>query len=153
MALSFFPFMGRSNRPCLMLIISLLCVGLSFGFSIQAASAMSEINQTDVGEILVENTAGSLYCEIVTHSISQNLKLQAVVWSTGMATGSYSFVVTKQGMSGSSNVAQSGLFEIAPSERKTVGTVMVNASRGDSYLARLLVRAGAEEVICDTKID
>ena len=79
--------------------------------------------------------------------------MKAVVWSTNLATGSYSFVVTKQGVSGRSNVAQSGLFEVEASERKTVGTVMVNASRGDSYLARLLVRSGDDEVICDTNIE
>ncbi|MCO4842796.1 MAG: hypothetical protein KC439_07795 [Yoonia sp.] len=132
---------------------AVLVTGASSIFFHQAAFAMSEVNKMEMGEILVESTAGSLHCEIVTQSISQSLEMKAVVWSTETATGSYSFVVTKQGVSGRSNVAQSGMFEVEPRERKTVGTVMVNASGGDSYLARLSVRSGADEVICDTKIE
>lgn len=134
-------------------IHAILFIGISSIFTLQPAAAMSEVNQMEVGEILVESTVGSLHCEIVTHSVSQSLEMKAVVWSNDMATGSYSFIVTKQGVSGRSNVAQSGLFEVEPSERRIVGSVMVNASQGDRYLARLSVRSGGDEVICDTAIE
>ncbi len=134
-------------------IHAILFIGISSIFALRPAAAMSEVNQMEVEEILVENTVGSLHCEIVTHSVSQSLEMKALVWSNDKATGSYSFIVTKQGVSGRSNVAQSGLFEVEPSERRIVGSVMVNASQGDRYFARLSVRAGGDEVICDTAIE
>ncbi len=134
-------------------IHAILFIGISSIFTLQSATAMSEVNQMEVGEILVESTVGSLHCEIVTHSVLQSLEMKAVVWSNDMATGSYSFIVTKQGVSGRSNVAQSGLFAVEPSQKRVVGSIMVNASQGDRYLARLSVRSGGNEVICDTAIE
>lgn len=142
---------ARSTRAIALRVM--FTFGVSLICAIQAAHAMSEVKKMEVGEILVESTAGSLHCEIVTQSVSQNLEMRAVVWSSEVATGTYSFVVTKLGVSARSNVAQSGLFDVEPLEKRIVGSVMVNTSRGDRYFARLSAHSGDDEVICDTIIE
>ncbi|WP_156477435.1 curli-like amyloid fiber formation chaperone CsgH [Falsihalocynthiibacter arcticus] len=114
---------------------------------------MSQTEKSALGEVQTESSSGKLHCEITTKTVSQNLQLRGVVWSGDKAAGSYSFVVTKQGVSGRSNIAQSGLFDVAPDERKIVGMVIVNALAGDRYLARLSVRSGGNEAACDTTLD
>ena len=114
---------------------------------------MGETKKPALGEIRTESVSGSLHCEILTNTASQNLELKGVVWSSDGAIGRYNFIISKQGLSGSSNVAQSGLFDVAPNERKIVGTVMVNASAGDRYSARLSVQSGGSETVCDTILD
>ncbi|MFT6168566.1 MAG: ABC-type lipoprotein release transport system permease subunit [Celeribacter sp.] len=149
----FSPLVSAARRSFVMLFNALLCIGILSIFFLQMAFAMSKASIMEAQDILMENSSGSIHCAIVTQSVSQSLEMKAVVWSNNMATGSYSFIVTKQGVSGRSNVAQSGVFEVEPSEQKIVGTIMVNATQGDRYLARLSVRSGTDEVMCDTKID
>ena len=114
---------------------------------------MIQRKQSELGEILTEGVSGTLHCEIVTNSVSQILEVKAVVWSDTAASGSYNFVVTKQGISGRSNVAQSGLFETYENEKSVVGSVVVNELRGDRYLTRLSVRSGGNEAVCEINLE
>lgn len=141
------------HRFCRTALLLLLVMGASTPYVIQRASAMSKVENTSSGEVLTESSSGKLHCEIVTTTKSQNLQLRGVVWSGDPAAGSYRFVVTKQGSSGTSNVAQSGLFDVGPEERKIVGMVVVNALAGDRYMARLSVQSGGNEAACDTALE
>lgn len=114
---------------------------------------MSQGRNLDLGKVLTESASGDLHCEILTRKVSKNLELTGVVWSSTPATGSYSFVLTKQGAAGSSNVAQSGMFQVASTEKRIVGSILVNALRGDRYHARLSARSDNDEVMCDTRLD
>ncbi len=140
---------GDVFRPYFKALGILLVFGVVITSVTQRADAMTQRKQPKLGDILTESASGSLHCEIVTSSVPQSLELKGVVWSDVADAGSYSFVVTKQGVSGSSNVAQSGLFEISGPEKTIVGTVMVNALLGDRYLARLSARSGGNEVVCE----
>ena len=136
-------------------------IALSFLFIFGASSAcfsqrvedMSQQKQPDIGEIQTQSVSGNLHCEIVTRTVSKNLELTGVVWASAPAVGNYSFVVIKQGSGGSSNIAQGGLFQVAPAEKRIVGTVLVNTLQGDRYHARLSARSAEDEVVCDTRLE
>jgi len=140
------------RRPLFMALSLLLAFGASSACYDQKASAMSHEENSDLGEMQTESVSGDLHCEILTRTVSENLELTGVVWASAPTTGSYSFVVTKQGSGGTSNVAQSGLFQVTPTDRRVVGTVMVNTLRGDRYHARLSARTDEDEVVCDTQM-
>lgn len=146
--------MYRSRRVlCRKVLLLLLIMGTSTPYVIQRASAMSQVKKSTSGEVLTESSSGPLHCEIVTNTESRNLQLRGVVWSGNHAAGSYRFIVTKQGSSGTSNIAQSGLFDVGPQERRVVGMVVVNALAGDRYQARLSVQSNGNETACDTALE
>lgn len=145
--------LGFFCRSCIQTFKVLLILGVAATSAIQRADAMTQRKQSELGEILTESVSGELHCEIVTKTVSQSLELTGVVWSDVSSVGNYSFVVTKQGVSGRSNVAQSGLYETALGEKKSVGTIMVNALRGDRYLARLSARSNGNEVVCEISLE
>lgn len=92
-----------------------------------------------------------LHCEIRSRPVNGSVELTGVVWSDKQqATGDYSFIVNSQGPSGSSNVAQKGLFSVEPHHERVVGTVVVNARAGDRFLARLTINSDGE--ICTAEV-
>lgn len=140
------------RRPLFVALSFLLAFGASSYCFNQKAAAMSHDRNSELGEINTESVSGNLHCEILTRNVSENLELTGVVWATVPTTGRYSFVVTKHGSGGSSNVVQSGLFQVTPTDKRVVGTIMVNALRGDRYHARLSAQSDKDEVMCDAQM-
>lgn len=89
-------------------------------------------------------------CKIEKKPIASGLELTGVLWSDVPAAGNYNFTVDKVGASGRSKVLQSGIFSIEKNETVVVGTVTLNESRGDRYLARLVISRDGEELCSAT---
>ena len=153
MSISHAMSVGINQRQRRMALSLLLVFGASSACFNQRVEAMSQNRSPTLGTIQAESVSGNLHCEIVTRTVSENLELAGVVWADTPAVGRYSFVITKQGSGGTSNVAQSGLFQVASIDKQTVGKVLVNALRGDRYHARLSVRSDEDEVVCDTRLE
>lgn len=91
----------------------------------------------------------NMQCEIRTQPSDVGVEMTGVVWSDNKATGSFDFIVNKEGPGGSSHVVQRGLFAVEPHQPEIVGTIRVNTSSGDRYLARLTITgADGSETIC-----
>ena len=95
----------------------------------------------------------SLQCEIRTVPSAAGVEMTGVVWSDNKATGSFDFVVNKEGPNGSSHVVQRGLFTAEAHQPEIVGTISVNTGCGDRYLARLKITgADGSEAICSATL-
>ena len=84
-------------------------------------------------------TMAEINCKIERRALDSGLELSGVVWSDTKAAGKYSLFVRKEGSSGRSSVTQQGLFSVRPEEPSVLGTVMLNAVRGDTYRAELTI--------------
>ena len=88
-------------------------------------------------------------CQIFSRPSDVGVEMTGVVWSENKATGSFDFIVNKEGPGGSSHVVQRGLFAVEPQQPEIVGTIGVNTSSGDRYIARLTITGvDGSETIC-----
>ncbi|MGF1650059.1 MAG: curli-like amyloid fiber formation chaperone CsgH [Hyphomicrobiaceae bacterium] len=96
--------------------------------------------------------AGStaLQCEIRIARSGSLLTLEPVVHNAKSASGSYQFVVSGSGGSGSSNIRQGGSFETSSSGAESLGLVTLSGS--GSYDARLTVRVQGHVLECRERI-
>lgn len=99
------------------------------------------------------DTMSDIKCEIRSRPLAAGLEVIGVVWSDSRASGSYNFLVNKEGPSGSSHVVQRGLFTVEPHQQQVIGTISVDAASGDRYLARLIVYSDGQETICDATLN
>ncbi|MGB8622692.1 MAG: curli-like amyloid fiber formation chaperone CsgH [Paracoccaceae bacterium] len=125
---------SMTTGRALSLVLPALILGACMAVYPQKAVAMKEIQ-----------------CEIRSRPVDRGVELVGVVWSDNEAAGGYSFIVKSEGPSGSSNVAQRGLFSLQANKPRVIGTVMVNSRAGDRFLARLTITSDGTE-ICSAQI-
>ncbi|MCD7059647.1 curli-like amyloid fiber formation chaperone CsgH [Pelagibacterium xiamenense] len=102
----------------------------------QEAEAMSEVQ-----------------CEIRSQPLSTGVDLVGVVWADHTISGSYQFIVNKEGASGSSRVIQRGLLALEKDRPQVVGSITINAGSGDRYIVRLTVTADGDQTLCTADLD
>jgi len=125
---------GVVSRPQYLLWCIILAGTIVVGLA-QKADAMSDIQ-----------------CEIRSRPFAAGMEVSGFVWSDHNAVGSYSFIVNKEGSSGSSHVVQRGLLSLEANHPQIVGTISVNTRSGDKYLARLTVTAEGNDYVCSTTL-
>lgn len=76
-------------------------------------------------------------CDIIRTRTSRGIELRAVASSDFNATGEYEFTITKHDRSGSSDIMQSGEFQLVRGESASLGSAEVSVARGGGFHARL----------------
>lgn len=87
-----------------------------------------------------------IHCEIRSRPVASGTELVGMVWANGKMMGDYRFTVRSEGAGGSSNIAQSGLFSTEPNIPSILGSVVVSSGAGSSFIARLSITSGGNEV-------
>ncbi len=129
---------------------SLLFVGLcalaacAANASPQTPSATLEAQAAYVQPVSV---SGDLTCDIIRTRTSHGVELRAVASSDFSAAGEYEFVITKHDRGGSSDIMQSGEYQLVRGESASLGSAEVSVARGGSYRARLEL-TDADGVAC-----
>ena len=134
-------------------LVFILATSLASSGHIERAHAMAHQNPSKPSDLRLTNYQDGFMCEIRSNHADGQLQLEGVVRAMTPFTGSYSFTVTKQGRSGSSSIAQRGLFTVRAQEERVVGTIVVNQMNGDNFLARLQIMSGDNESICDFRVE
>lgn len=86
-------------------------------------------------------------CLIRAEAASPGVRLEGVTFSKQPLAGTYQFEVRKVGRAGTSNSAQSGVFETRRGE-EVIGRVDLGLERGASYEAELYLRWDGGETSC-----
>lgn len=110
----------------------------------QTGSATSEAQAAYVEPI---SASHDLTCDIVRTRTSHGVELRAVASSDFNTAGDYEFVITKHDRSGSSDIMQSGEYQLARGESADLGSAEVSVARGGGVRARLELR-DADGVAC-----
>lgn len=131
---------------------SLLLIGLSaltMACAANASPAPQALADTPAYET-ASYAPQSLTCDIVRTRTSHGVELRAVASSDMSAMGEYAFVITKRDRAGSSDIMQSGEFQLANGESANLGSAEISVSRGGGYDARLeLTTANGETCIAE----
>lgn len=85
-------------------------------------------------------------CIIRTVPTSDGARFQAVALSDWDAVGEYEFVLTRHDSGGSSDIVQSGDFDLRAGERAVLGEAELSMGRRARYSARLVLFDGREEL-------
>lgn len=116
--------------------------------------AIAVLSGVLLANLQVEATAmGGVECEIRSEPHANGVDLFGVVWSETSVSGSYQFIVNKQGSSGSSHVLQRGMFSLEDGRPQIVGKISINTGDGDHYVVRLNVTANDQDVTCSAALD
>lgn len=84
-------------------------------------------------------------CDVRVVRSAQGVSLRGVARSDASLEGDYSFVVTKSGGGGSSDISQGGEFALTPGAETVLGSADLSMDRGARWRAVLVLeRAGAE---------
>lgn len=128
---------------------TLLFVGLS-ALAACAANASPTPSAFAETPAYVEEAPESFSCEIVRTRTSRGVELRAVASSDFSAIGEYEFIVTKHDRGGSSDIMQSGEFELGGGESVSLGSAEISVARGGGYEARLeLIGADGETCVAE----
>lgn len=130
---------------------SLLFIGLSAlaACAATASPAPQPLTEAPAYEA-VSYAPQSLSCDIIRTRTSHGVELRAVASSDLSAMGEYEFVITKRDRSGSSDIMQSGEFQLASGESADLGSAEISVARGGGYDARLeLTSADGETCIAE----
>lgn len=131
---------------------SLLLIGLS-ALTMACAANASPAPQTLAEAPAVQAISyepQSLTCDIIRTRTSHGVELRAVASSDLRAFGEYEFVITKRDRGGSSDIMQSGEFDLANGQSADLGNAEFSVARGGGYDARLeLTTADGETCIAE----
>jgi len=139
------------------ILASVVLSALLAACSATARSATAETPPPEMGSIGEAVAARSdvqiegLRCEIRLTPTRNGLRIEAIGRSDGAAAGDYELVVTKTGPSGDSDVVQGGPFELAAGREASLSATEFAVARGDRYRARLVLRAGSDELCRDER--
>ena len=100
------------------------------------------------GEAVTSKPSEVVTCEIVSEPFSGGVGLVAKATAKAPASGSYEFVVSKQGSAGISNTAQSGEFELGSGEDVVLSEVSLGLDAGSRYVAELSLTWNGGEASC-----
>jgi hypothetical protein len=87
-----------------------------------------------------------LECVIRTEPTSYGTRFEAVALADSDAVGEYEFVLTRIDSGGSSDIVQSGDFDLRAGERAVLGEAELSMGRRARYSARLVLFDGREEL-------
>jgi hypothetical protein len=90
--------------------------------------------------------AAPVECVIRTAPTSYGTRFEAVAFAENRAYGEYQFVLTRYDSSGSSDIVQSGDFNLRAGERAVLGEAELSMGRRARYSARLVLFDGREEL-------
>lgn len=131
---------------------SLLFIGLS-ALTMACAATASPAPQTLAeapAHEAVSYAPQSLTCDIIRTRTSQGVELRAVASSDVSAFGEYEFVITKRDRGGSSDIMQSGEFDLSNGQSADLGSAEISVARGGSYDARLeLISVDGESCVAE----
>jgi len=131
---------------------SLLFIGLS-AFTMACAATASPAPQTLAeapAHEAVSYAPQSLTCDIIRTRTSHGVELRAVASSDVSAFGEYEFVITKRDRGGSSDIMQSGEFDLSNGQSADLGSAEISVARGGSYDARLeLISVDGESCVAE----
>lgn len=131
---------------------SLFLIGLSaltMACAANASPAPQALAETPALEA-ISYEPQSLTCDIIRTRTSHGVELRAVASSDFRAIGEYEFVITKRDRGGSSDIMQSGEFQLANGEQADLGNAEFSVARGGGYDARLeLTTADGETCIAE----
>jgi len=132
---------------------SLLLIGLSALTMACAANASPAPEQAFAQAPAVQAISyepQSLTCDIIRTRTSHGVELRAVASSDLRAFGEYEFVITKRDRGGSSDIMQSGEFDLVNGQSADLGNAEFSVARGGGYDARLeLTTADGETCIAE----
>lgn len=133
---------------------TLLFIGLStltMACAANATPAPQTLAEAPAYESAAEAPA-SLACEIIRTRTSHGVELRAVASSHLNTMGEYEFVITKRDRGGSSDISQSGEFDIAGGQSASLGSAEISVARGGGYEAHLeLTSANGETCSAETR--
>jgi hypothetical protein len=104
-----------------------------------AASSADTHNDERSREMPVE-------CVIRTEPTSYGTRFEAVARADWDAVGEYEFVLTRRDSGGSSDIVQSGDFDLRAGESAVLGEAELSMGRRAHYSARLVLSDGGEEL-------
>ncbi|MEF2553725.1 curli-like amyloid fiber formation chaperone CsgH [Aurantimonas sp. A2-1-M11] len=96
-------------------------------------------------------TEDGVGCELRSTQVSRGVQLQAVATADRMVAGDYQFEVDKRGSAGSSQIAQSGDFDLKSGEEIVLGNVALGMDDRASYAAKLTLQWNGGEVSCSAR--
>mgnify|MGYP001232480057 CR=1 FL=1 len=113
--------------------------------SIIAAAAMSALGACAASADPETNSApaaasAEVSCDVRFTPSAGVLRIEALARAAVAASGEYEMVVTKEGPSGSSDISQSGPFEINSDAELALSASEFGVEPGDHYSARLRLR-------------
>lgn len=128
---------------------SLLFIGLS-ALAACAAAASPTPPAFAEAPAHVQEAPPSLSCDIIRTRTSHGVELRAIAASDASMIGDYEFVITKRDRGGSSDIMQSGEFDLARGESASLGSAEISVARGGGYEARLqLTSADGETCVAE----
>ena len=101
--------------------------------------------------VVVRQQDDSLWCDISVKRTLNGVRIQPIVRSDRQVSGEYSLVITKSGISGSSDISQGGPFDAARGVKQELGAAEISLERGAKFRAVLKVRSGGHEVCRDIR--
>lgn len=99
----------------------------------------------------VQAALADVRCDIRTRRTSHGVELEAFARSDAPAMGEFEFIITKDDAGGSSDIAQSGVFDLGGGERQSLGLSEISVERGGRYRARLVL-SDSDGVICREEV-
>lgn len=90
-------------------------------------------------------------CEIRVTERQGGVQLEGLALADRTLSGTYSFVVKKQGGGGTSNTMQGGDFTALPGRNSTVSSVSLSLGAGASYTAELTLTWPGGEASCQAE--
>jgi hypothetical protein len=108
--------------------------------SLSAIAACSAAAQTSEYSTPLDASASpAVECGIRETSTRHGVRFEALVWGEGAVAGEYEFILTKDDRGGSSDIAQSGEFDLSADPSGALGETELSLERGARYRARLVL--------------
>lgn len=100
--------------------------------------------------VIAHASSGPIECEIRKTGMGESVQLTGVVSSSAAVSGSFRFLLTKSGPSGTSNVNQGNSFNLAAGAEAHVSHVTINLRHDDNAVVELLATS-TDGVACHAK--
>jgi hypothetical protein len=102
--------------------------------------------------VIAHASSGSLACEIRKVSLGDSVQLTGVVSSSAAVTGNASFVLTKSGASGTSNIKQGNAFDLAADTEAHISHVTINLGYEDHAVVEFTATS-SEGIVCRATVN
>lgn len=90
-------------------------------------------------------------CVLSEHRQGSLIQIEAEIRSTSVKSGTYRLLVSKQGSSGSTQVSQQSDFSLASDPIMRLQGPRFSLEPDARYRARLAIRAGIDEYLCESE--
>lgn len=127
------------------------CAAAATPAPVAAPQAAQLLPQQSPAAAPTHHTA-SVWCDIRITPTRNGLRFEPLAESPHPVSGDYRFVLTRTDASGSSDVEQSGSFDLAPRRIQVLGSSELSLDRGARYRARLVLGNDHEGVMCREEV-